>query len=172
MTTYSCLSCNSSFSVSRDGKRGRLPKFCLTCRQAKHPVKAYYYALYKDKISVSNQQKKPQRLCVVCNTNVVAKYRNSFCSDKCARAARRDSDRFKKSTKRGSSGGFRVASSEIHARDKGICYLCGDPVDLTSTDPYSDNHPQIDHVVPVSQGGSHSPELFRNFDHVRSRPIR
>lgn len=43
-----------------------------------------------------------------------------------------------------------VARKDIFKRDKGICRLCGEPVD---PDEY-----QLDHIVPRSLGGVHRPE--------------
>jgi len=47
-----------------------------------------------------------------------------------------------------------VSFEEIYERDKGICQICGRPVDinLQYIDKYS---PTIDHKVPLSKGGLH-----------------
>lgn len=56
---------------------------------------------------------------------------------------------------RGRGGGSkerRKIMRRVIERDKGICWLCGEPVDLTLTFP----HPlskSMDHVVPHSKGG-------------------
>jgi 5-methylcytosine-specific restriction endonuclease McrA len=49
----------------------------------------------------------------------------------------------------------RVLFSDVVARDKWVCKICGKPVDksLAYPDPFS---PSLDHVVPVSKGGSHT----------------
>lgn len=55
--------------------------------------------------------------------------------------------------------------AEIAERDAWRCHLCGDLVDsqLSWPDPMS---PSLDHVVPLSLGGSHTPENVR-LAHVR-----
>lgn len=49
---------------------------------------------------------------------------------------------------------------EIIERDKGACYLCGLPIDITllRADPMSKH---FDHVIPLSKGGPHSMENIR-----------
>lgn len=47
----------------------------------------------------------------------------------------------------------RVSYKEIWERDKGICYLCGNPVQ------WEDHH--FDHVIPLSRGGPHSKDNIR-----------
>ena len=50
-----------------------------------------------------------------------------------------------------------VSLETIIRRDKGICGLCGEAVDLTA-EPRSRRSPSIDHIVPLSLGGEHSYE--------------
>jgi 5-methylcytosine-specific restriction endonuclease McrA len=54
----------------------------------------------------------------------------------------------------------KVNYREIIERDKGACYLCGLPVDvsLPKGDPLSKH---FDHVIPLSKGGPHSMENIR-----------
>lgn len=47
----------------------------------------------------------------------------------------------------------KVDYTTIWERDKGICYLCGQPIDR------SDVH--FDHVIPLSKGGSHTSDNIR-----------
>jgi hypothetical protein len=55
----------------------------------------------------------------------------------------------------GTSIADKVLFSDVVARDKWVCKICGKPVDksLAYPDPFS---PSLDHVVPVSKGGSHT----------------
>lgn len=46
-----------------------------------------------------------------------------------------------------------VRRAEIIARDQGVCYICGDkPTGFNLT---------LDHIVPVSKGGTHTPDNLR-----------
>ena len=91
----------------------------------------------------------------------------SYCSKRCrdrARASRREY------RKRGASGV--VHTGAIHDRDKWTCYLCGDPTDpddwtmklgrdgrlVRCVGPL---YPTLDHVVPLAQGGPHTPDNVR-----------
>jgi hypothetical protein len=74
--------------------------------------------------------------------------------------ARRDQYHKRRAQKAGtSSSGRSVALVEITARDKNRCHLCRKRV---SSKPWP--HPlsaSLDHVVPLSQGGDHTPENVR-----------
>ena len=51
-----------------------------------------------------------------------------------------------------------ITLEKLFARDHGICYLCGgqcDWADVTDGNA-GDQYPSIDHVKPVSKGGSHT----------------
>ena len=55
-----------------------------------------------------------------------------------------------------------ITLDKLFKRDGGICYLCGRECDWTDgeqrdgTFVAGDNYPSIDHVVPVSKGGTHT----------------
>lgn len=59
--------------------------------------------------------------------------------------------------KRGAPIADRVVNAEIFDRDGWVCQLCHAPVDqiLMHPDPMSKS---LDHVVPLSRGGAHSPD--------------
>jgi len=51
----------------------------------------------------------------------------------------------------------RVVTKDTYKRDKGICQICGKPIDLK----YKSPHPMsltIDHIIPLSLGGTHEPK--------------
>ena len=56
----------------------------------------------------------------------------------------------------------RVWLMPLIKRDKNICALCGKPCDLYDYDITEtgvmiagENYPSIDHIIPISKGGSH-----------------
>ncbi|WP_153301198.1 HNH endonuclease [Priestia flexa] len=48
-----------------------------------------------------------------------------------------------------------ISIERLMKRDKGICYLCNESVDI-KLDPNHDYYPSIEHVIPVAKGGTHS----------------
>lgn len=62
----------------------------------------------------------------------------------------------RRARKKGQAGAERIVASEIFARDGWRCGVCGEPVDdsLVYPDPRSAS---LDHIVPLSKGGAHSP---------------
>lgn len=87
----------------------------------------------------------------------------TYC-DECARELMREARR---KCKHNSTGSHRrrarhygvpyetVNSAVVYERDNWICHICGEPIDRTVKYP----HPRsksIDHVLPLSKGGSHS----------------
>ena len=59
--------------------------------------------------------------------------------------------------KRGAAGGVSFAYSDVFERDGWVCGICREAVDveLVWPDSYSAS---LDHIVPLSKGGSHSPD--------------
>lgn len=54
----------------------------------------------------------------------------------------------------------RKVRARVIARDNGICWLCGDPVDLTLEAPHPDSA-TMDHVIPHTLGGKHRASNLR-----------
>lgn len=67
------------------------------------------------------------------------------------RARRRYAQR--RAQKAGAAIGDRVDRDEIIRRDRATCYLCGKVCELDEI--------HLDHVVPLSKGGAHTPENVR-----------
>jgi len=75
-----------------------------------------------------------------------------YCSGRCANAAAKIVRRIRK---RGAMVAP-VHRAHIIERDKGICKLCDEPIDLSLTVP----HPMsltLDHIIPLARGGTHEP---------------
>ncbi|WP_369167789.1 HNH endonuclease [Streptomyces sp. R28] len=74
--------------------------------------------------------------------------------------ARRDRYHRRRALKKATSSGDPVLLTEIAARDKWRCHLCG--IDIDPNCPWPDSmSPSLDHVVPLSLGGAHAPENVR-----------
>ena len=60
-----------------------------------------------------------------------------------------------------------ITLDKLFKRDKGICYLCGRNCDWTDGEQKNgtfiagDNYPSVDHVIPVSKGGTHTWDNIR-----------
>ena len=61
-----------------------------------------------------------------------------------------------------------ISLSEVYRIDNGVCWLCGKACDWddceTTSEGYfiaGNNYPSIDHVVPLSKGGTHTMDNVR-----------
>jgi len=86
-----------------------------------------------------------------------------YCSEKCQKRyfnRRRCEKRYKKLMAREHNSD--ISLEKLFKRDNGICYLCGNKCDwsdgeeLDGTFIAGPRYPSIDHVVPVSKGGTHT----------------
>lgn len=86
----------------------------------------------------------------------------TFCSTKCARRFHKRNGNYKRRLAREQTCSDSVSLHALCERDDGVCHLCGKKVD-PSDFRYADGvfvagalYPSIDHVVPLSKGGSHT----------------
>lgn len=93
-------------------------------------------------------------MCDWCGVGYVAQVQvQRFCEPKCmtrsARARRR-------ARLRGADGLIEdVAFGEVWGRDGGLCWICSAQIDVQAAVP-DDLAGTMDHVVPLSRGGSHT----------------
>ncbi|WP_081401272.1 HNH endonuclease [Acinetobacter tandoii] len=108
--------------------------------------------------------------CVVCNEFCDAPYQGNlrkFCSASCENKNIRSKPyyRAKRSRldalKRNASKAERIDPIDVLNRDGWICYLCGIPTPKNLRGTYEFNAPEVDHIVPLSRGGSHSMNNLR-----------
>lgn len=50
----------------------------------------------------------------------------------------------------------RVDPIKVLARDKWTCQLCGIKTPMKLRGTHKDNAPEVDHIIPLSKGGSHT----------------
>ena len=101
--------------------------------------------------------------CAICGALFVSSGNASCCSDECRRAKLNHYYNMKKEKRRRAAlteESKHISIKSIYERDGGICWLCGNPCDMTA-DSNSDDYPSIDHVIPISMGGKDT------FDNVR-----
>jgi hypothetical protein len=77
-----------------------------------------------------------------------------YCSSLCAKRSAKKNEHAKERITKHSGLYNHVRFNEVWERDKGLCRICGKPIDKTlpPTDSMALN---IDHIIPVSVGGSH-----------------
>lgn len=100
------------------------------------------------------------QFCSVRGTkdNPVGKQR--FCSDECRSHKKKEHRRVGKKIRRArkkTNGPFEnISPTDVFERDGWRCRACGDwtPQELQGT--YHDNAPELDHIVPLSVGGTHT----------------
>ena len=108
-----------------------------------------------------------KRKCKWCNKEFSTTFENQrqvFCSTECCKKYwLKQGVKNREERLRGAAlVDFDISLSKLCERDKGICYICGKPVNWD--DHYSKNgyfiagdmYPSIEHIIPISKGGEHS----------------
>lgn len=119
-------------------------KYCSDCR-------------YKESITYTKE-------CVYCGKDFETnRSQQKCCSSECSRKYNNKKREERKSIRlKGKIINTDITLLRLIKRDKGICKICGKPVDLNDyyyeneTFIAGDNYPSIDHVFPLAQGGFHS----------------
>lgn len=106
------------------------------------------------------KRKEQKHPCPVCGTITT---RRKYCCRKCAqRANNKTKDHRRRNLLANVMVDKDITVEGLFRRDKGICYICGgrcDFEDYTVRGKYiitGDWYPSIDHVIPISKGGTHS----------------
>lgn len=143
-----CIVCGKVFR----GKNGA--KYCSDeCRKEKARHDARTYAETKHKLA--NKQIK----CKHCGREFEPEYgtkRRQFCSDFCLK---KYSKRIEKAVRRARIKGHSYElfdPIEIFERDKWRCQLCGRKTPKSLRGTTDDRAPELDHIVPLALGGSHT----------------
>lgn len=97
------------------------------------------------------------KICIECGTRFIAKYGRKCCSVECRKKRNnrlQDINRRHKLKENGKIN-WSITLKKLYKRDKGICHLCGKKVDM-NLDINDNWYGSIDHVIPVSKGGTHT----------------
>lgn len=116
----------------------------------------YYNRRFREKYQAARLQNLPDRDCSECGELFSPGLygRRRFCGHKCGK---RFSTRLRKARERIAPGRAveEFGCWEIYRRDGYMCQICGDKLNLAVH--HSHNYsPTIDHIVPLSKGGSHT----------------
>jgi 5-methylcytosine-specific restriction endonuclease McrA len=176
--TVRCLVCNQTMECGAQVLRKKWDANCTTCEQTKKDIvqEAIEKAkrIKEEEISKSREIKRlelEEKLkgievaCEQCGEVFIAfNNRRKFCSSICLRR-NNNSKRDKRNRDRYRSNGnveWSITLDKLIKRDKGMCHICGKQVDSNDYVRREDNafitgnnYPSIDHVKPISKGGTH-----------------
>lgn len=103
--------------------------------------------------------------CIECGEKFFSRHNKNTCSDKCIKRRKNRVKEIKRRHKLRENGriDWNITLDKLIKRDKRICYICNKEVDTNDYIVYEDgtfisgnNYPSIDHVIPVSKGGTHT----------------
>ena len=159
--SYCTPSCKHKHAVSK--KRMVLKRWrCKNCNKEHRTIKgsrkmfcdercrhAYTY------VGVSREHSIKCKECGQHKT--VSLNRKIFCSKKCSKtfSYRVNETRRREQLRKNGKIDWDISIERLMKRDKNLCYLCGDKVNI-NLDYNDDYYPNIEHVIPVSKGGTHT----------------
>ena len=141
-----CLHCGSFFMASHKSKR--------YCSQE------CAYQMQLKRMSEERERTKTfiHKRCKECGKHFeTTRSKACYCSEECSNRyenRRKETARRKRIAKNGKVH-WDISIERLMKRDKSICYLCKGQVDKR-IDPNADNYPSIEHVIPISKGGTHT----------------
>lgn len=112
------------------------------------------------------QSKTYTRECKHCGKVFTTKNEQQlYCSKKCIRKLISKNNELKRERRVHENGQFDkgISLKKLIKKEKNICYLCGKEcdsddfyIDERGTQISGDNYPSIEHVIPISKGGTHT----------------
>lgn len=141
-----CVICGKEFE-------GRLNcKYCSDeCRKEKKKQRAL---MMSQCIHNLNIKPRPCKECgIIFKPQYGSKHRK-YCSNKCSNRAMSREEKSKRRQQMKRAFVERVYFKKIYQRDKGICQICGEPVEYNRCNK-DKMAATIDHVIPLSKGGKH-----------------
>jgi 5-methylcytosine-specific restriction endonuclease McrA len=103
--------------------------------------------------------------CNECSKDFFSVKKKRYCSDSCLNKRSNRVKEIKRRTKLKENGkiDYTITIDKLIKRDKRVCKICGDKVNkkdfITTDEGYfiaGDYYPSIDHILPVSKGGTHT----------------
>lgn len=132
-----------------------------TCRTRFHEV-AYladgrHEAWAKTRAATLKAANLKHQTCRYCKSDFTDTRVRATCgTDECARRHMLDGakqSRHKRRAQKNGTATEKIRAVEIFARDEYRCYLCGEETSGEWPEPLS---PSLDHVIPLSKGGTHT----------------
>lgn len=144
---------------------------CSECQRVKKKAQTVNYLIGKmnkrQKLKKNIKGQTSIRFCS-CGSVLPADIRRFKCSD-CLKISKRKENKAKEIKRRAklSGGDWSITLEDLYNRDGGVCYICGRVCDWNDYEIKGDafiagdNYPSIEHVIPLSRGGSHIWENVR-----------
>lgn len=141
-----CVDCGAEWLSAKGVKAGAR---CEPCGVAyrKAVSLGYYHRVIKPRDGFGART----GTCPECGVEFTGHGRK-YCGKACANRAGHSQRR---AFKRGASVGEKVYRRQVYERDGFICHLCGKSLRMDTASPHPLS-PTLDHVIPISLGGSHS----------------
>jgi len=139
-----CAICGKTFL-----KSGSNQKYCSNICKAKAKSKRVIHT----------------KTCKECGSTFKTDHdKTEYCSTKCRNRYRRKKVRISKDKRLTLNGkaDYSISLKKLYQRDKGICHICGekcnpkDYIEKNSVFIAGERYPSIDHVYPISKGGTHT----------------
>lgn len=99
-----------------------------------------------------------KRVCPSCFREFAPeRKRQAYCSNTCKKREQNRSKEIRRRHKLKENGkiDYSITLSAVIEKHKKICAICGEKVDM-SVHSNHDDYPSIDHIIPVSKGGTHT----------------
>lgn len=161
-----------SFAWKAENKTPELSKVyywsCRRCgqpqgyrrRKPPHRCEACESAYRSERARALHEQKRGDdaRVCSVCGVSYQKPYGSAyraFCSDECTDAAKKTTKHIERA-KRWGVDYEPISKAKVFERDNWTCKLCGRKTRRHYINPWNARNPELDHIVPVSLGGSHT----------------
>lgn len=103
---------------------------------------------------------KKAKTCIVCGSEYHSQFLNQkYCSDRCRKKWKRAGGYRERAKKYGVEYKSGITLMKVFNRDKGICQLCGKPVDWHDNswgESFGAMYPTVDHITAFANGGGHT----------------
>lgn len=158
-TNVQCKECNKINDVICGKEKKRID---VEIKKKQREQKKIEKELQKQ---LEEQSRIREIVCSECGQVFKTVYHNAkYCSDTCRK---RINNRYKevsrrKKLKENGKIDYSISLDKLIKRDKSICKLCGDKIDKNAYEMQGDTfiakgtYPSIDHIIPVSKGGTHT----------------
>ena len=176
--TIKCLNCGHEFKRNASALRGKINIRCDKCyeleiqtlrAQKKESIKLHKQELKRLKllskpIKIKIHREPSKHICKECHEEFVSSRRKYFCSTECC-------DRYNNATKKNlkrkrieQNGKTEdITLTSLIKKEKNVCHICGKKCNrkdyvITKQGYFiaGKSYPSIDHVIPVSKGGTHT----------------
>jgi len=157
-----CDVCEIELSRHRKKYRDALNEVIRMTREKQRAIDRFVLDINE---SVNEEYRRHIKICEKCDEVYKAKTsRSKYCSDRCRNRSREQRRELRRRNFKLNNGEYDTISLvRLIERDKNTCHICGgkcDKSDHVITDDghfiAGRNYPSIDHVRPVSKGGTHT----------------